>query len=425
MNKTLKIVLIAVAVLVVSGIGLKMSGVLGSSDKGTQVEVMEVTQMDITETVSATGKIKPEIEVSISPEVSGEIIELTIREGQAVEKGQLLARINPDLLRSSVNRSQAGLSNSKANYEQTKASLAESKLNYQRSAKLIEKGVISQAEFDQVNAAYQRAKATERAAYYAVQSAGATVNEATDNLGRTSIYAPMSGTVSLLAVELGERVVGTQQMAGTELLRVADLGQMEVEVEVNENDIVKLEVGQKALVEVDAYLNKKFDGIVTEISNTAIGQLTADQVTNFKVKVRILPESYKDLTSGKSDNYSPFKPGMTATVDIITNEVKDAIAVPISSIVVKNDTTSSKKRMDVTDATQKFECVFINNNNKADLRVVKTGIQNDKNIVIVSGLKKGDNVITGPYNTVSKDLKKGDKIIVKKPGTAATKEEEE
>lgn len=414
MSKKLIIILLSIGFVIVAIVGYSIYKASSDAKAGKQVEVLEIAKMDVVETVSATGKIKPEIEVSISPEVSGEIIELTIKEGQSVEKGQLLARINPDLLISSVSRSQAGLSNSRAGYEQAKASLAEAKANYQRSAKLFEKGVISQAEFDTNNAVYARAKAAERSAYFTVQSAGATVNEATDNLSRTSIYAPMSGTVSLLAVELGERVVGTQQMAGTELFRVADLGQMEVEVEVNENDIVKLEVGDRAIVEVDAYLNKKFDGVVTEIANTAIGQLTADQVTNFKVKVRILPESYEDLLEGKSEAYSPFKPGMTATVDIITKEKKDAVAVPISSIVIKTDTTESKTQTELSENAVKYECVYLAENSKAVLRVVKTGIQDDKNIVILSGLKPGEKVITGPYRTVTKELKNGDNITVKK-----------
>ena len=414
MSKKLIIILVSIGIIIAAVVSYSLFKASSLAKAGKQVEVLDIAKMDVIETVSATGKIKPEIEVSISPEVSGEIIELTIKEGQTVEKGQLLARINPDLLISSVSRSQAGLSNSRAGYEQAKATLAEAKANYQRSAKLFEKGVISQAEFDTNNAVYARAKAAERSAYFTVQSAGATVNEATDNLGRTSIYAPMSGTVSLLAVELGERVVGTQQMAGTELFRVADLGQMEVEVEVNENDIVKLEVGDRAIVEVDAYLNKKFDGVVTEIANTAIGQLTADQVTNFKVKVRILPESYEDLLEGKSDAYSPFKPGMTATVDIITKETKDAVAVPISSIVIKTDTTGSKTRTELSENAVKYECVYLAENSKAVLRVVKTGIQDDKNIVILSGLKPGERVITGPYRTVTKELKNGDNITVKK-----------
>lgn len=414
MKKALLIILILLGVAVIGYFGLKSVGVIGGGEKGKRVEVMTVEKMDVTETVSATGKIKPEIEVSISPEVPGEIIELPIREGQAVKKGDLLAKINPDLLQSSVSRSRAGLASSKAGYEQAKASLIESKANFDRSKTLFEKGVISRADFDTSTAAYERAKAAERAAYYSVQSAGATVNEAADNLGRTSIFAPMTGTISLLAVELGERVVGTQQMAGTELLRVADLSQMEVEVDVNENDIVKIAVGDKAIVEVDAYLKKKFEGEVTEIANTASGQLTADQVTNFKVKVRILPESYTDLTEGKPENYSPFKPGMTATVDIITREKKDAIAVPISSIVVKNDTTEKKKRNDIALDAEKFECVYVKSDKKAKLRVVTTGIQDDKNIVVLTGLKEGEEIITGPYRTVTKELKTGDLISVKK-----------
>jgi HlyD family secretion protein len=413
MKKVIIIIIIAVAASVLGYFGYKI--VAANSDEGIPVEVMDVATMDITETVSATGKIKPEVEVSISPEVPGEIIELPIREGQAVQKGDLLAKINPDLLQSSVSRSRAGLANTKAGFEQAKASLVEAKANFQRALQLFNKGVISQSEFDTSTASYERAKAAERSAYFSVKSAGATVNEATDNLARTSIFAPMSGTISLLAVELGERVVGTQQMAGTELLRVADLSQMEVEVDVNENDIVKIQVGDKATVEVDAYLKRKFKGEVTEIANTATGTLSADQVTNFKVKVRILPRSYQKLTEGKSENYSPFKPGMTATVDIVTRENKSVIAIPISSIVIKNDTIESKeKSRDISMSEQKFECIYLEENGKAKLRVITTGIQDDKNIVVLTGLEKGERVITGPYRTVTKTLKSGKLINSKK-----------
>lgn len=421
MKKAIIIIVILLALIAIGSLGYQK--IASSSDKGVSVEVMDVQSMNIIETVSATGKITPEVEVSISPEVPGEIIELPIREGQAVKKGDLLARINPDLLQSSVSRSRAGLANTRAGYEQSKATLAEAKANYQRSSTLFEKGVISQSDFDTSTASYERAKAAERSAYYSVQSAGATVNEATDNLARTSIFAPMSGTISLLAVELGERVVGTQQMAGTELLRVADLSQMEVEVDVNENDIVKIEVGDKAIVEVDAYLKRQFKGKVTEIANTATGTLSADQVTNFKVKVRILPDSYKELVEGKSENYSPFKPGMTATVDIITREKNDVIAVPISSIVIKNDTVekASFRKDDISTSDEKFECVYLEVNGKAKLRVVTTGIQDDKNIVILSGLDKGDKVITGPYRTVTKTLKSGKAVNSKKNDSSREK----
>lgn len=414
MNRKLLIGLIVLGVLIAGYFVLRAVGVLSSGDEGVVVETMIVEKIDVTETVSGTGKIKPEVEVSISPEVPGEIIQLNVKEGDAVEKGQLLVVINPDLLESSVNRSRAGLSNARSNYAQAQATLVEAKANFERSSQLFKKGVISQSDYDTANANYERAKAAERSAFFNVQSAAASVNEAADNLGRTSIYAPMTGTVSLLAVELGERVVGTQQMAGTELLRVADLSQMEVEVDVNENDIVKINVGDKAIVEVDAYLKKEFEGQVTQIANTATGTLTADQVTNFKVKIRILSESYADLTEGKPSNYSPFKPGMTATVDIITKQRKDVIAVPISSIVVKNDTTSDSKKKEFSATAEKFECVFVEKNGKADLRVVKTGIQDDKNIVITSGLDTGETVITGPYRTVTDVLESGKAVNSKK-----------
>ena len=274
-------------------------------------------------------------------------------------------------------------------------------------------------DWDKAISSFEVAKANKQSAYYNVQSAAATVNEAKDNLGRTNIYSPADGTISVLGVELGERVLGTQQMAGTELLRVANLNNMEVEVDVNENDIVKISVGDSANVEVDAYLKKQFKGVVTSISNSASTSTTADQVTNFKVKVRILKESYKDLTEGKPANYSPFRPGMTATVDIITKKRVGVIGVPISSVVVKTDTTATagpKIESAPSDGAKnpksekKFECVFVKEGDKAKLRVVKTGIQDDTNIEVTSGLKKGDVVITGPYNVVTKELRTGDKV---------------
>ena len=250
-----------------------------------------------------------------------------------------------------------------------------------------------------------------------MQSAAANVKQSRDNLSRTAIYAPMSGTISRLAVELGERVVGTAQMAGTEIVRVADLTNMEVEVDVNENDIVKVNVGDETIVEVDAYLKREFKGIVTEIANSAQTALSADQVTNFKVKVRILPDSYADLTEGKPESYSPFRPGMTATVDIITKKRNDVIGVPISAVVVKTDTTCTKEKKDKkkikSAKEEKYEVVFVKNGNKAGLRVIKTGIQDDSNIEVLSGLSEGDEVITGPYNTVTKSLRCDDLIDLK------------
>jgi len=401
---------------------LSKTGVIGNKDKGKSVEIANVNATTIVETVSATGKIQPEIEVKIASMVSGEIIALPIKEGQVVKKGDLLVKINPDLYTSGLNRSVANLSGTKSGLTQADANYKEAKANYDRNKTLFDKGIISKSDWDKSVASFEVAKANKQSAYFNVQSASATVNEARDNLGRTTIYAPADGTISVLNVELGERVLGTQQMAGTEILRVANLNNMEVEVDVNENDIVKIKVGDQAKVEVDAYLKKQFKGIVTSISNSASSTLTADQVTNFKVKVRILKESYQDLLEGKPATYSPFRPGMTATVDIITKTRSNVLAVPISSVVVKSDTTAVKgfkvededEKKAAPKSEKKLECVFVKVGDKAKIRIIKTGIQDDTNIEVLAGLKKGDVVITGPYSTVSKDLNSGDKVTLEK-----------
>jgi HlyD family secretion protein len=421
-KKTIYILLGSAVVIIALLIGLSKAGVLGNKDKGKEIEIANVVTGTIVETVSATGKIQPEIEVKISSEVSGEIISLNVKEGQVVKKGDLLVKINPDLYTSGYNRSVSNLSGTKAGLSQSEASFNEAKANYERNKTLFEKGIISKSDWDKVIASFEVAKANKQSAYYNVKSASATVNEAKDNLGRTTIYAPADGTISVLNVELGERVLGTQQMAGTEILRVANLNNMEVEVDVNENDIVKIKVGDLANVEVDAYLKKQFKGVVTSISNSASTALTADQVTNFKVKVRILKESYQDLMVGKPSSYSPFRPGMTATVDIITTTKTNVVHVPISSVVVKSDTTAVKEikmdgpesddKKEAPKSDKKYECVFVKVGDKAKIRIIKTGIQDDTNIEVISGLKKGDVVITGPYSTVSKDLNSGDKVFV-------------
>jgi len=394
-------------------------------DEGKEVETTQVKAVTLTQTVSATGKVQPEIEVKISSEVSGEVIELPVKEGQAIKKGQLLVRVNPDLYESGVSRTTASLSTSKAGLSQADAQLKEAKANYDRNQKLFDKGVISKSEWDKIVSAYEVAQASKKSAYFGVQSANASVTEARDNLNRTTIYSPVDGTISLLDIELGERVLGTQQNIGTEIMRVANLNNMEVEVDVNENDIVKISVGNEADIEVDAYLKKKFKGVVTSISNSASDELTADQVTNFKVKVRILKESYEEMLAGKPSNYSPFRPGMTATVDIITERKKDILAVPISAVVLRADTTAvatqdapkdpaaQVKANDAGAAEKKYECVFVKSGDKAVLRTVTTGIQDDTNIEILSGLKKGDEVITGPYTLVSKELNPNDKVKIK------------
>jgi HlyD family secretion protein len=420
MSKKVIYFIVGAVVLIAVLLGLSKAGIIGNKDKGIEVDVSKADEITIIETVSATGKIQPEIEVKISSEVSGEIIALPVKEGQVVKKGDLLVKINPDLYTSGYNRTVAGLSQTKAGLSQADAAFKEAKANYERNKTLFEKGIISKSEWDRAVSTFETAQASKQSAYYNVQSASATVNEAKDNLGRTTIYAPADGTISMLNVELGERVLGTQQMTGTEILRVANLNNMEVEVDVNENDIVKINVGDEAKVEVDAYLKKEFKGIVTSISNSASSALTADQVTNFKVKIRILKESYQDLLEGKPDTYSPFRPGMTATVDIITKRKEKVIGVPISSVVVKSDTTAVKK-FEMEDSEEekikpksdkKYECVFVKVGDKAKIRIVKTGIQDDTNIEITSGLKKGDVVIIGPYTTVSKDLNSGDKVVI-------------
>ncbi|MDC7999416.1 efflux RND transporter periplasmic adaptor subunit [Aequorivita todarodis] len=417
-KKTLLWIITVVVLLIILLIVGKKAGWFGKSGDYREVEITKIEPINITETVAATGKIQPEVEVALSSEVSGEIIELPIKEGQTVEKGDLLVKINPDLIQAAVSQSQAGLQNVRAQLSQAQASEKNAKLNYERNKALFEKGVISKAEWDKSIADYDMAQANAKAAYYSVQSAAANVKQSVDNLSRTTIYAPMSGTISKLSVELGERVVGTAQMAGTEIVRVANLQKMEVEVDVNENDIVKVALGDSTIVEVDAYLKREFKGVVTAIANSAENALTADQVTNFKVKVSILPESYKDLVEGKPESYSPFRPGMTATVDIITNKKNNVIGVPISAIVIKTDTTDSKKpgTAEIGNTnTEKFEAVYVKEGEEAKLRVVKTGIQDDSNIEILSGLKEGETVITGPYNTVTKLLKQGDKVEVASP----------
>ncbi|MES2240388.1 MAG: efflux RND transporter periplasmic adaptor subunit [Bacteroidota bacterium] len=425
MSKRNIYILSAVFVIVVAAlIILGKKGVFGNKDDVKEIEIAKIVPMTIVETVSATGKIQPEIEVKIASMVSGEIIGLPVKEGQVVKKGDLLVKINPDLYLSSLNRTVAGLSGSKAGLTQSEAQYKEAKSSYDRNKILFEKGIISKSDWDKAVSSFDVAKATKQSAYYNVQSASASVNEAKDNLGRTIIYAPADGTISMLNVELGERVLGTQQMTGTELLRVANLNNMEVEVDVNENDIVKIKVGDLANVEVDAYLKKQFKGVVTSISNSASSTLTADQVTNFKVKVRILKESYEDLLVGKAVTYSPFRPGMTATVDIITKTKRNVLAVPISAVVVKSDTAavavSDKKIPDPKEEKQeapksdkKLECLFIKVGDKAKIKIVKTGIQDDTNIEILSGVKKGEEVITGPYTIVSKELNSGDKVSLK------------
>nr|WP_315124210.1 efflux RND transporter periplasmic adaptor subunit [uncultured Capnocytophaga sp.] len=407
-RKTIIIILVLLLFIVVL-IGGKKAGWWGEQDNVTTVETQKATLSTLTQKVSATGKIQPELEIKLSSEVSGEIIELPVKEGQMVQKGDLLVRINPDIYQSVLKRSAASLETVRASLQQSEATLKEAEASYQRNKQLFAKGVISKSEWDKAVSAYEVAKASRESAHFNVQSAMASVSEAQDNLKKTVIYAPTTGTISKLNVELGERVVGTIQMSGTEIMRVANLGSMEVEVDVNENDIVKVNIGAPVQIAVDAYLKRIFKGSVTNIANTANATTSVDQVTNFKVKVHIDDTSYSDLLQGKPSGYSPFRPGMTATVDILTQTKKNVVVAPISAIVVKKrseiDPNTSKE-----DADKRQEAIFVVKDGKAILRAVNTGIQDNTHIEILLGVAEGDEIIVGSYNVISKTLKNGDKV---------------
>ncbi len=398
MKKRYKYLLAVLGLLLVAGLTYWSK----KKNKGVvrKVQIGKVVKRDILETVLASGKIQPEKEVKISSEVSGEIIELPVKEGQRVKKGDLLAKINPDIYQSAYKRAVAGLSNARSNMNQQYARLQKAREDYLRSKQLFEKGIISKMDFSQAKTNYDVAKAMYESAKFQVESALAGVKEAKDNLKRTTIYAPIDGIITRLAVEKGERVVGTKQMAGTEMMRIADLSRMETETDVNENDIVKVKIGDTALIEVEAFPGRKFKGVVTEIANSAEMKATAtDEVVNFKVKIGILPGSYRDLVD-RSKHVSPFRPGMTTSVEIITNQKKGILAVPLSAVTVR----SGKK------TKQKQEIVFVVENGTAKKRAVRTGIQDEEYIEIMEGLKEGERVVTGPYRMVTKILKDGDKV---------------
>lgn len=413
MSKKLRIILIIVAVVVVAALVVaKKQGAIGNSDE-LKVKIGKAEKMTLEETVIASGKIQPEVEVKLSPEVSGEIIELPIEEGQEVKKGDLLVRINPDIYQAAVNRSLAALNSSKAALSSAKAQLVEAQNSFNRNDKLYKNKVISDAEYDAAKRAFDVAKLNVESAEFQMQSAQATYREAQDNLQRTTIYAPQDGTVSRLNVEVGERVVGTAQMAGTELATIANLENMEVLVEVNENDIIRVGLNDTAIVEVDAYLDKEFVGVVTEIANSAqLTGVSADQVTNFEVKVRILKTSYDKML--KDGEKSPFRPGMTASVEIKTDKRADVIAVPIEAVTTRADTSKKAKSYKIgresENLEEDYEVVFLYKEGKAQLQVVSTGIQDDENIEVTSGLEEGQEVVTGPYSLVSKQLVNGDKV---------------
>jgi len=413
-KKLLRYSLIAVVLLIVLAVVGKKAGWFGK-EEAILVSVEKAKRRDIVETITANGKVQPETEVIISPDVSGEIVDLRVKEGDMVNLGQLLARIKPEVYISARDRSLAALNSSKARFSQAEAQYIQKELDYNRNKKLWEQQAISEAVYETALSAYQVAKAELDAAKYSVKSAEAALSEAQENLIKTSIYAPMTGTVSMLLVEKGERVVGAQMMTGTEMMRIADLDRMEVMVEVNENDIVSVNMEDTALIEVDAFLGQKFKGIVTEIANSAktLG-LSTDQVTNFEVKIFLLRESYQTLYDEGYIN--PFRPGMSATVDIMTEIESGALSIPIQAVTTRSDSSltegmeeveeSEEVKEDVDDDDELNEVVFIvNEENKAAFIKVKTGIQDNNFIQILEGVEEDDEIITAPYNAISKKLK--------------------
>jgi HlyD family secretion protein len=409
-NKILKILLPIVVVLIIFAVIGKKAGWFGKA-LTIKVAVENAEKRTIVETITANGKIQPEKEVKISPDVSGEIVELTVKEGYHVEKGQLLLRIKPDNYISQRDRSLAEISSAQARRAQAEAQYIQAELSFQRSKQLYDQQTISKSDFEQAQATYTVAKATVDAAKFAITSAEASLKDANENLTKTSIYAPMTGTVSMLLVELGERVAGTNLMAGTELMRVADLARMEAQVQVNENDIPRVKLGDTALIEVDAYLDQKFKGIVTEIANSAkTTGVSADQVTNFDVKILVLPESYQKLVDAGNNN--PLRPGMSATVDIRTQSKSDVLAVPIQSVTTRTDTA----KIGVTPAVKDIRTlVFITDGKYALAKDVKTGIQDNSYIEILSGVAPNDRVISSPFSAISKKLSDSTLIeVVKK-----------
>jgi HlyD family secretion protein len=397
-NKILRILVPVVLVLIIFAAIGKKKGWFGK-EVMVKVAVEQVKKTPIVEAVTANGKIQPEKEVKISPDVSGEIVELHVKEGDFVQKGVLLFKIKPEIYVSARERAAAAVNSSKARQSQVEAQMIQAELSYNRSKKLFEENTISKSDFEQAESQYKVAKAEKESALYSVKSAEASLREANENLVKTTVYSPMTGTISSLSVELGERVIGGTMMTGTEVLRVADLNRMEVVVEVNENDIIRVKLGDTAEVEVDAYLDRTFKGVVTEIANSAkTTTITSDQVTNFEVRILILRESYVDLISEKSP--SPFRPGMSASVDIFTSRKADILTVPIQAVTTRTDTTKTV----AAGAEEIRTLVFVSDGKYAFARDVKTGIQDNVNIEILSGLAEGDTVIVQPFSAISKKL---------------------
>ena len=451
--KNNRLLYILLGVLLVAIVGYTLAKKQGWIGKPTGVEVLvaKAGPANIVEKVSASGKVQPETEVKISPDVSGEIIQLYVQEGDSVRKGQLLLRIRPDNYRAQVSMQSAQVGTQRANVGQAQARLQQllasakqTELTYRRNASLYKQKVISQSDYEASQAAYNAsqeeinsARQAIRASQSTVSAASASLEEARRNLDKTTIYAPVSGTVSKLNVKKGERVVGTTQMAGTEIMRIANLNNMEVRVNVNENDVNNVNIGDSVEVEVDAYASKdeKFRGLVTNIANTAKDALTAEAVTEFEVRIRLLPESYRHLqrtVAGKT--IVPFRPGMTASVDIITDRKAGALSVPLAAVTTRSDSASLKKGEEKSGArvgsnrssgaataedgaaapkVEIQEVVFIIKDGKAVMTPVKTGISDFQNIEIKSGVTAGAQVVSGPFRAIAKTLKDGALVDIK------------
>jgi HlyD family secretion protein len=451
-NRILFILLGAVAVIVIFLMVGKSQGWVGKKPD-MKVDVSKVEYATIVEKVSASGTVQPVVEVKISPEVPGEIIDLVIEEGDSVQKGDFLLKIRPDNFISALERARANLNQQIANRASAKASLARaeasyirSELEYNRQKKLFEEKVISTADFELAEANYniakqdlESAKQSYQAANYIVKSSQATVDEAEENLRLTEITSPMTGIVSKLDVELGETVVGTSQMQGTEMLRVADLSNMEVRVNVNENDIIRIAVGDTAVIDVDSYsyMDKTFKGVVTQIANSANSKVSTDAVTEFEVRVKILNNSYADLIREQGMVF-PFRPGMTASVDIITEVKKDILTVPLAAVTTRkpgdnkperegeNGGNNSEQDNETSLLDEEVEeVVFLYQENKAVKTKVVTGISDFERIEIKEGLTQGQLVISGPFLAVSKRLKDGDAVSSGDEPKEEEKEEEE
>lgn len=445
-----------VAALVVFGVVGTLTGFLGKRDKSVGVEVATAEVRSLTQLVTASGKVQPEVEVVISPEISGEIIALPVREGDFVGEGTLLARIKPDFYTAQVEQAEAGVLQAKASLAQRRADQINAESELKRQKDLFDKNVISASAYEQAQAQYEVAKAAYEGAEFAVQSAEARLRESKEQLAKTAIYAPMSGTISMLNVELGERVVGSNMMAGTEMMRIARLDQMELEVDVNENDVVNVSVGDTADIEIDAYPERTFKGVVTEIANSA--RVTAagsqEQVTNFPVKVRVLDVHNTELAAAAPSEgvraeevpqargvVPNFRPGMSGTVDIFTQTVTGAVTIPIQAVTVRDfkkvkpadadaDAGPGEARAagqgatlataDTSGAREDLrKVVFIVEDGKARMVEVQTGISDETHIEVKSGLAGGEQVVIGPYRVVSRELEPGQAVKVEDPNRNA------